>query len=667
MNTGTAVDPAAEFRRAMAEQGLSTPDPIIADGKLRRVRVAGEKQRNGWYVLHGDGRPAGRFGCWKRGLTATWSAEGDASATTADRAEWERIRRAREAREKELHERTARKAERIWSTASPADPDHPYFRRKQIRPHGIRQSGTRLIVPVRDGSGALCGLQFISADGGKKFLTGTAKRGHYHSFGKPNGALTISEGLATAATTYEATGIASVVAFDAGNLAPVATTLRGKFPDARIIIASDNDRTEGNPGLSAATKAARAAGALVAVPHFSEGEQGTDWNDFGALHGLDAVAAGLRQASTPGGRLKMLSLSDLEKLRDPEWLADTQIPAGGLVVTYGPPGAGKTFWVLGLVLSVAYGIPFYGSAVKRGSVLYIAAEGHAGLKARVRAWKTANAVSGDAPAFFYPDVVNLLDVGAINDLVTALKSLPEMPLLVVFDTFARCIPGGNENDARDVGLAISHADRIRKETGAAVLLVHHTSKAGEVERGSTALRGAADTMLQLRADDGVITVTCDKQKEAEPFARLALRLQPIADSCVLITDTGRGAQSGGAVTNSERDALETLTSIYLGDGVSTSVWLSASKMQERSFYRAVKPLVERGFVTQERVGRTVLNSPTLRGQAAITDNCQSTDKPLPDSRESITDTTAHAFRSGSPVSDADRVEELGRAAGWEEF
>ena len=97
------------------------------------------------------------------------------------------------------------------------------------------------------------------------------------------------------------------------------------------------------------------------------------------------------------------------------------------------------------------------------------------------------------------------------------------------------------------------------------------------------------------------------------------------------------------------------------------MWLAASKMQERAFYRAVKPLVERGFVTQEKVGRSVLNSPTLRGQAAITDNCATTDKPLTDSRASMTDTTAHAFRSGSSVSHANPADvELDRAAGWED-
>ena len=379
----------------------------------------------------------------------------------------------------------------------------------------------------------------------------------------------------------------------------------------------------------------------------------------GHAHGLDLSRhVEILRGSAPqpkSERFKLLSLSDLESLRDPEWLTDERIPAGGLIVVYGPPGAGKSFFVLGLVLSVVYGIPFYGNPVKSGPVLYVAAEGHAGLKARVQAWRTANAVTDDAPAHFYPDVVNLLDIGAIGGLIAELKQLPEMPLLVVFDTFARCMPGGDENSARDVGLAIANADRVRKETGAAVLLVHHTNKSGESERGSTALRGAADTMISVKSDDGAVVVSCDKQKEAEAFAKLALRLHSVLESCILTTDTGSAQQSAGVVSQNEREALESLTSIYIGEGTSTSTWLKASKMHERAFYRAVKPLVEKGLVTQEKVGRSTLNTPTLRGQAAITDNCEITDKQLTVSRASITDTPPHSFRSGSGVSNAPDV------------
>ncbi len=121
----------------------------------------------------------------------------------------------------------------------------------------------------------------------------------------------------------------------------------------------------------------------------------------------------------------------------------------------------------------------------------------------------------------------------------------------------------------------------------------------------------------------------------------------MVDSCVLTTDTGAGQQSRATVSKNEREALESLTSVFLGEGISTSTWLKASGMQERAFYRVIKPLVEKGLVTQQKAGRTTLNTPTLRGQAAITDNCGITDKPL----------------SGSNAGEV----EYDRAAGFEEF
>ena len=122
---------------------------------------------------------------------------------------------------------------------------------------------------MRDVDGELHSLQFILPDGGKRFLTGGRKRGCYYGIGRPAGALCICEGYATAASIYEATGYATACAFDAGNLLPVAEALRAKFPRLSLVIAADNDsEAAGNPGLTAATAAARAVGAAVAVPDF---------------------------------------------------------------------------------------------------------------------------------------------------------------------------------------------------------------------------------------------------------------------------------------------------------------------------------------------------------------------------------------------------------------
>ena len=107
-----------------------------------------------------------------------------------------------------------------------------------------------LVVPVRGGS-ELHSLQFIDADGSKRFLSGGQVRGHYFSIGAASDVVAVVEGYATGASVFECAGCAVAVAFDCGNLEPVARAMRAKFPAARLIICADDDhKTEGNPGLA---------------------------------------------------------------------------------------------------------------------------------------------------------------------------------------------------------------------------------------------------------------------------------------------------------------------------------------------------------------------------------------------------------------------------------
>lgn len=301
-----STDVESDFHRAIVAAGLGTSARVVPDGKLRRFHVKGDTRhaKNGWAVLFAD-PPAGAFGCWKRGLNVRWSGNGAAVLDPAERARIEeRIRTAREQREIEdgrRRDKAAGRAASVWERARPADWDHPYLERKAVQSHGIRQSGARLVVPVRDITGALRGLQRIDGDGRKRFTAGTSKSGNFHRIGeKPTERLYVVEGYATGATVHEATGDCVAVAFDAGNLLPVAEALSAKFPQIDIIIASDNDHaTEGNPGRTAAMNAARVVGGLVAVPGLSDGE-GTDFNDLAAVQGLAAVREELTQARAPG-------------------------------------------------------------------------------------------------------------------------------------------------------------------------------------------------------------------------------------------------------------------------------------------------------------------------------------------------------------------------------
>jgi putative DNA primase/helicase len=194
----------------------------------------------------------------------------------------------------------AARATRIWEAAHPAPADHPYLQRKQVGPNGLRcDSFGNLIVPLRDVEGVLHTIETITLTGEKRYLTGGAKAGHFCTIGEPldtSAALLICEGWATGASLHEATGLQVVAAMDAGNLAPVAVQLRRSHPDVVITIVADNDDKPGreiNPGVTAATRAAVAIEARLAIPPVPG-----DANDLALEQGAHAVAAMVSSAAT---------------------------------------------------------------------------------------------------------------------------------------------------------------------------------------------------------------------------------------------------------------------------------------------------------------------------------------------------------------------------------
>lgn len=301
-----------QFREAIRSAGLNPPDEINPDGELHRFSSNGTRgDTAGWYVLHGDGIPAGVVGCFRSGMTENWRADIGRSMTDAERTQHlERLdaaKRQREQAKREMQEEARQRASDEWAAATPAPDSHPYLLRKCVKAHGLRVAADgRLLVPVRDQTGELLSLQFIAPDGEKRFLTGGRIAGGYFAIGKPGAVLCIAEGYATAATIHEATEHPVAVAFHAGNLEPVAQALRQKLPKVKLIVCADDDAcTDGNPGLSKATSTARAVGGLVAVPDFGSDrpEKTTDFNDLAKHRGLEAVRVCIGKARVPDSQV----------------------------------------------------------------------------------------------------------------------------------------------------------------------------------------------------------------------------------------------------------------------------------------------------------------------------------------------------------------------------
>lgn len=237
--------------------------------------------------------------CFRCGMveSARDQREMPPSERQAYRERMDALRRDHEA-EKIAGQLLAAQAARVrWEEAKPASDEHPYLRAKGVGAHGLRvDRAGALLAPVRDVAGRMCSIQRILPDGAKFFEPKGRTRGCFYTLAEPHepvGRMVVCEGFATGATVREESGDAVAVAFNSGNLLPVARALRDAFPLLDLVIAADDDwQTEGNPGLTAAREAARLTGARLAVPDFTglhRGPRDTDFNDLRRLAGMAEV------------------------------------------------------------------------------------------------------------------------------------------------------------------------------------------------------------------------------------------------------------------------------------------------------------------------------------------------------------------------------------------
>jgi len=322
----------------MRARDITPPGFVEADGKLHRFPTNGKaRDDSGWYVMHEDGIPAGAFGDWRTDVSETWRANIGRRLSpqedTAHRARMDAMHLEREAENAKRKTESREKAATIWDAAWQAPSDHSYLTRKGVKAHELRVHEGALVIPMRDGS-ELHSLQFIDAEGDKRFLTGGRVSGCYYPIGvpstKPDGVLCICEGYATGASIHEATGYAVAVAFNTGNMGPVAKALRGKYPDVKLILCADDDYlTDGNPGLTKAREAASAVGGLLAVPAFGEDrpEGATDFNDLHRHVGPEAVRSSIERsmADVPKGALPDDDKADPD-LQDAEFRGERAEP-----------------------------------------------------------------------------------------------------------------------------------------------------------------------------------------------------------------------------------------------------------------------------------------------------------------------------------------------------
>lgn len=322
--------------------------------------------------------------------------------------------------------------------------------------------------------------------------------------------------------------------------------------------------------------------------------------------------------------IDLLSVQDLLAIPEPEWLVEGFIHTQEVGVLYGKPNGGKSFVALDWALSIAAGIPWLDKyKTRQGPVLYMAGEGGPSLQKRVEAWLAVKGLN-DVPVHFQVRPIHLLDENEIEEIQAVLDGFRNdhdekvglCPALIVVDTLSQFMMGGDENGP-DMALFVSNLRKLSQDEMTAVLIVHHTNKGGEQERGHTALRGNVDVMFKIDGQedpDGKllnVTIMNDKQRDnvkAEPE-----KLDAIPSSRSLTFCSGKKVVLPGSIMELSSETLAKM--LIVADKIedvskeifSTTEWQFESGLLPADYHRKRHILMKLKLV-----------KPAGRGQYAFT-------------------------------------------------
>lgn len=188
-----------------------------------------------------------------------------------------------------------------------------------------------------------------------------------------------------------------------------------------------------------------------------------------------------------------------------EHLIKGVLTEGEVSMLLGESQSGKSFLAIDIAMSVARGVPFFGRKVHKGGVIYQAGESAVGVRRRrFPAYATHHDCKSDPlDLVLLEKPVDLFNSDEDCESFIAecrhWNSVFDNDLkLIIIDTFNKATPGANENDGKDMGNVLKRCDRIRRETGAHVMLVHHLNAGGTKARGHTSLFGNVENVVTVR-------------------------------------------------------------------------------------------------------------------------------------------------------------------------
>lgn len=282
-----------------------------------------------------------------------------------------------------------------------------------------------------------------------------------------------------------------------------------------------------------------------------------------------------------------LPLADVDAAGEvPEPLFKCGVFPGRLSLLIGESGIGKSTLALTAAASFASGRKLLSPFAPNGGgrVLFLSGEDDAPvLRKRLEALEDAHGVKVPRDRLHFVDHVSPIiavdGAGAthVTPAWTALRKKGANYELVVIDPFVSWLEAVNENDAGTMGRLAENLKSLAAETGAAVLVSHHTSKHAALSleqgaaRGSGALTAAARWVANLARVDGMAQTLGVEPEDCHKFLRFGISKNSYGsrahgskiferDAAGVLHDADPGAQRRG-------DLAETLAHVLSEAGV----------------------------------------------------------------------------------------------------
>lgn len=415
--------------------------------------------------------------------------------------------------------------------------------------------------------------------------------------------------------------------------------------------------------------------------------------DHGALEDFDdlgnevAGQCGCPDKSTCLCELLGIPMAPQKRGGNLEWFVDAVMPKsapyivkdvldqGASSVMYGPSNAGKTFVALDLAYHLASaqeGDDWCGRRVTRTAVMYCALEGGNGFKKRLLALRSKHG-GADVPFAYRCAGANLLAKDDKGDVKTIVRMAREMhgdrraaglPTMIVIDTLSRALAGGNENGPEDMTAFIANVDRIRADTGAHVMIIHHTGKdTAKGMRGHSSLIAAIDSELEVARPDSGRTVTLHVGKQRDAMSDYDLQAGTLETVTIGEGEDGEAIESavlqwgapfpGKQSTREKRPSGQTAIALQILEGmaqpvskqdwkqacVASDAFCASDKPDTRrtAFTRAVQDLLRGKWVSDDQRGFSACDGFDLPGQTQTNADMSETSNPA-NRQHSRTDT-----------------------------